>query len=57
MFREIFVGTGLLGMFLLHMPHTLSGDEAQVEHAEQEILEYAKTLVGPMESFFNSQGP
>lgn len=56
MFRETFVETGLLDTFLLHMPDFLSSDEARVAQAEQEILEAARTLVEPMESFFNSNG-
>jgi hypothetical protein len=53
--REFYLNTGLLDMFVGCIPHIFSGDEKRLSEAEQEMEEYAKALIAPMEKYFDSQ--
>lgn len=54
MFREVFYNTGLFDMFVECIPLAVSGDEKRLAAAEQQIMEYGRTLIEPMEKFLDS---
>jgi hypothetical protein len=54
MLRDLYLNTGLFDVFIEHIPHIYAGDEKRVAVAEQELMEYVKTLLEPLKEFFDS---
>jgi hypothetical protein len=56
MLRDFFLNTGLFDMFLECAPHIFAGDEERLAAAEQQMSEYARSLIEPLENFFDLKG-
>lgn len=54
MFRDLYLNTGLFDIFIENIPHIYSGNEKRIAIAEQELIEYGKTLLEPLNEFFDS---
>jgi hypothetical protein len=54
MFRDLFLNTGLFDIFVENIPHIYSGNKKRIAIAEQELMEYGKTLLEPLKEFFDS---
>jgi hypothetical protein len=53
MLRDFFLNTGLFDMFVGCAPYIFASDEQRLAAAEQEMSEYAKSLIEPFETFFD----
>jgi hypothetical protein len=56
MLRDFFLNTGLFDMFVECTPYIFAGDEQRLAAAEQEMSEYATSLLEPLENFFDLKG-
>jgi hypothetical protein len=54
MIRDLYLNTGLFDLFVENSPHIYSGKEKRIAIAEQELMEYAQTLLEPLKEFFDS---
>lgn len=53
MLRDFFLNTGLFDMFVECTPYIFAGDEERLAAAEREMSEYARSLIEPLENFFD----
>lgn len=52
MLRDFFLNTGLFDKYVECTPYIFAGDEKRLAASEQEMSEYIRSLIEPLENFF-----